>query len=126
MPSDVLPDVVGYRIGPIAEPRDGLSKRQCGAFRTAEVRCIAPGGHCEEALVGFALLFQVARMHVHTYTAAIDLARSQFDEGKRSRRHAALLCRRLQTMQGVHGLRNKRHYVFDTRLHKNLLSSFSR
>src|SRR5205809_6719925 len=120
MPCDVLPDVVGYRIGPIAEPRDGLSKRQCGAFRAAEVRCIAPGGHCEEALVGFALLFQVARMHVHTYTAAIDLARAQFHEVNRSRRHDALLCRRLQTMQGLYGLRNKRHYVSHTLLHTNL------
>src|SRR5437667_12458856 len=100
MPCDVLPDVVGYRIGPIAEQRDGLIKRQCGAFRTAEVRCIAPGGHCEEALVWFALLFQVSRMHVQTYTAAIDLARSQFDGLKRSRRPAALPIRRLQPMPG--------------------------
>src|SRR5207249_2860099 len=125
VPSGFIPNLVRQGIGAIAEARQGLRERQRGAFSVAEVWSIAPGGHCEEALIRLAVFLELPGMHVHTYAAAIDLARAQFDKAQRPRGNAALFRRLLQTMQSVHGLRNHQRYVFHTGLHKKTFLSLS-
>src|SRR4051812_579912 len=80
MPGDFIPDVVRHRVRPIAEPGDGLSERECGAFGVGKVGSVSPGRHGEEARVRLACLPELARVHVNADAAAIDLARPQMDE----------------------------------------------
>ena len=43
MTGGLVPDLVGYRVGPIAEPGDRLGERQCGPFGLREVGMITAG-----------------------------------------------------------------------------------
>ena len=58
MPGGLVPDLVRYWVGPIAEPGDGFGKRQRRAFGVGEVGRIPPGRDCEEALVGLPCFFR--------------------------------------------------------------------
>src|SRR2546427_2311106 len=72
MPGGLAPDLVGYRVGPIAQPGDGLGERQGRAFGVVEAGRLAPGRHGEEALVRFACFPGVACARVDAGAAAID------------------------------------------------------
>lgn len=58
MPRRLIPDFVRHGIRSVGEPRDGLGKRQRGAFGVGEAGRIPPGRHHIETLVGFARLFE--------------------------------------------------------------------
>src|SRR5215213_1884435 len=88
MAGGLVPDLVRYRVRPIAEPGRGLGERQRGALGVGEVGCLSPGRHCEEPLVCFAELLGDARMLDGADAAAVDLARAQVDKLERLRWHA--------------------------------------
>src|SRR5207253_3911316 len=46
-----VPDLVGHRVGPVAEPGDRLGERQRGPFGLGVVGGLPPGGHGENPLV---------------------------------------------------------------------------
>ena len=48
-----IPEVVGYRIGPVAEPGRRLRQGQGRPLGVVEVGRVAPGGYGEDALVRF-------------------------------------------------------------------------
>src|SRR5207302_4286176 len=67
VPCGLLPDVIGHRVGAIAEPSDSFRKRQRSAFRFTEVWRVAPRCHGEEAIVRFAFFLRSrACMSTHT------------------------------------------------------------
>src|SRR6266567_1080337 len=69
-----IPDLVGDRIGPVAEPGDRLGESQRGPFGLGVVRGLPPGRHGEDPLVGLARLPRLAPAAVHARAAAVDLA----------------------------------------------------
>jgi hypothetical protein len=83
VPSGLVPDRVGDRVRLIGYTGDSLGERQCGTFGGGPVGGIPPGGHGEEALVGFARLLEEATMLVNAGTTAVDLARAQLDKANR-------------------------------------------
>ena len=90
VPGGLVPDLVGYRVGPVGQPGDGLGERQRGAFGVGEVRRLPPGRYGEEPLVGFAGLPGAAGVHVDADAAAVDLAGAQVHELDRRLRQACL------------------------------------
>src|SRR5262245_19830260 len=90
MPGGLGPDLVWYRVCPVAEPGGGLGERQRGAFGIGELGRLSPSRHCENALICFTCLLEVTGVHVDADTAAIDLARAQADKFERLQRRAAL------------------------------------
>jgi hypothetical protein len=64
VPGGLVPDRVGYRISPVAEPGDDLGERQRGAFGVGEAGCIPPGRQCKEALVRFACLLEIVEIEL--------------------------------------------------------------
>src|SRR5439155_26862008 len=54
VPRRLVPDLVGHRVRPLAEPRGGLGERLGGAFGIGEKGGIRTGRHCEEPRVGLA------------------------------------------------------------------------
>src|SRR5215212_8851304 len=80
VPGDLVPDLVGHRVGPITEPGDGFGERQSSTFGVGKVGSVSPGRNGEETRVRLAGLPELARVHVDADAAAIDLARPQMDE----------------------------------------------
>src|SRR5215204_5752704 len=76
VPGGLLEDPVWHRIRPVGKAGGGLRERQRGALGFGEVGCLPPSRHREEALVRFALLLEVAGVHVHAVAAAVDLGRA--------------------------------------------------
>jgi O-acetylserine/cysteine efflux transporter len=52
VPGRLVPDLVGHRVGTVAEPGHGLGEGQRSAFGGGEVRRLPPGRHGEQPLVG--------------------------------------------------------------------------
>src|SRR6266404_9746564 len=102
VPCGFLPDLVGNRVGPVAEPCGGLTERERRAFRVGVVRSLPPGGDGKDALVRLSKLLEHAEVHVDAHAASIDLAGAHVDELERSEEHtselqslAYLVCRLL-------------------------------
>src|SRR5262249_2900716 len=110
-------NLIGHPGRPVAKPRDGPGGRPRGPLRVGGKRGIPPSPPGKEALVGFACLFGVARARVNACAAAIDLARTQMNESKRLRRHAAFLGGGMQGLYGLHGVWNYHRGVFHSCLH---------
>ena len=91
MPGRLVPELVGDRVGPVAQPRDRLGERERSALSLAEIGRVPPGRHREEALVGLARLLRLARSAVDTEAAAVDLARTQVNQLERLGWNAALV-----------------------------------
>jgi O-acetylserine/cysteine efflux transporter len=52
VPGRLVPDLVGHRVGPVAEPGHGLGKGERGPLGVGEVRRVPPRRHGEQPLVG--------------------------------------------------------------------------
>src|SRR5215467_13592069 len=52
VPGRLVPDLVGHRVGPVAEPGHGLGQGQRGPLGVGEVRCLPPSRDGEQPLVG--------------------------------------------------------------------------
>jgi O-acetylserine/cysteine efflux transporter len=52
VPGRLVPDLVGHRVRPVAEPGHGLGQRQRGPLGVGEVRRLPPGRHGKQPLVG--------------------------------------------------------------------------
>jgi drug/metabolite transporter (DMT)-like permease len=60
VPGGLVPDLVGHRVRPVAQPGHGLGQGQCGPLRAGEKRGVPPGGHREQPLVGLPGALRVA------------------------------------------------------------------
>jgi drug/metabolite transporter (DMT)-like permease len=60
VPGHLVPDLVGHRVGPVAEPGHGLGQGKRGPFGLGEVRRLPPGRHREQPLVGLPRGLRVA------------------------------------------------------------------
>src|SRR5690242_18724519 len=101
-----VPDLVGDRVGPVAEPGHRLGERQRGPFGLGIIRSLPPGRHGEEPLVALARLPRLAPAAVHARAAAVDLADPQVHEFERGLRHAASADGPEQVLDRLHGLGN--------------------
>jgi len=75
----LVPYLVGYRVGPVAEPGDGLGEGQRGPFGVGEERRVPPGDQREQPLVGLAVFPGLGR-GADADAAAVDLAGAQVDQ----------------------------------------------
>src|ERR1700730_3032462 len=117
MTCGLVPDVVGNRIRPVAEPGNGLGERQRGAFGVGKIGRFSPGRHREEAIVCFTHLLGFTSATVNAEAAAIDLANAQVNKSERLRRHLPFLRRCIQSLYRLHCVRNDHRWVFHSRLH---------
>jgi drug/metabolite transporter (DMT)-like permease len=60
VPGGLVPDVVGHRVRPVAEPGHRLGQGQRGPLGVGEVRRLPPGRHREQPLVGLTRGLRVA------------------------------------------------------------------
>jgi len=88
---DLVPELVGHRVGPVAQARDRLGERQRGALGVGEVGRVPPGGHGEQLLLGGVRFLGVAPAVVDAEAAPVDLASPQVHQLQRRFRHAAFL-----------------------------------
>src|SRR3954454_16337824 len=70
----LVPDLVGDGVGPVGQARDRLGQRERRPLGLAEVRCLAPGRHREDPVVGLTELAQDVRVLDGAHAAAVDLA----------------------------------------------------
>src|SRR5271166_177987 len=87
--SRLVPDLVWYRVRPVAEASGGLGQGQGGALSVGEVGRLPPRRHREQPLIGLASLLRLLGAHVNAGAAAIDLAGAQVDKLQCRLRHAA-------------------------------------
>jgi hypothetical protein len=85
----LVPDLIGYRIGSVAEPSDCFGEGQRRVLGVGEVGSVPQGDQGEQPLLSLALLAGLG-CRANAHAATVDPAGSQVDEDEGARpRHLA-------------------------------------
>ena len=75
-----FPDLIGHRVGPVADASERFGERQCGTLSLIKAGVVPPSRYSENALIALTRFLQIARMHINADAAAVDLTGTQLDK----------------------------------------------